>query len=185
MYKEVLKDFILNNPFVSLNPVTVLSNEVRSRYIGPSFQIDVDARDENTETGYWYLCHELSHFVEIESHRLLQPNGGLTFDGHKKATKMGASLRELRVVAYHINLMRSYNFSHQEEHTILGFPAIIAQEYPDQEFIPGITYEQKKEFLTETLNSYLKIYTVEKFHAEWNKKMEFLASLNETECLAA
>lgn len=158
---------VLYDEFLKNNPVEIVNEySDTSIYSSSTGKFNIAAKIFEHDT-LEYIIHEMGHVAEIQDpERLLQQSFG--FKGSFKI--IPAIHTELRVFAYehaiykHIKGRSPLSTLLSNIHSIKEY-AVDGDEYS----IFQINKIIKKEF-----PKYKKIYNIDKFQIEWNKKMEFL-----------
>jgi hypothetical protein len=144
----------------------------------------------NNETGSleiscpqeFILLHELCHLVEVDESRLFKTDFGLTDVPNYQPKTCNASLRELRVFAFQINVAESLKVNESYPKTLKKILTEIVINLAGGRLAPGESYSEKLEYYAEKLAEYLEIYTVERFNQIWEKRMQILWAIkNEAE----
>ena len=133
------------------------------------------------------LLHEMSHLVEIEDHRMTKPSWGLKYGNliqiilgqeYQNFTSTQATEREIRVFAYQQHLLNHYqiesSLSDQAKLcTYLGDWANVC--YGDK-----LNHHDKAKALRwveAQIFEKMKIYTLDRFNQEWDRKQIILKNL--------
>jgi hypothetical protein len=171
--QKILKDYPIE---IQLNPSLTereLSFNFKKNSLELSFPFDSDK-----------LTHEIGHIAEIPEPRLLLPNLGFGafFDEkpYPPAKKLGAVLREMKVLCYERNIGKALNLDlkvNSDEITIFGVWGLIDEfPFPDKHLIPGDNKLDQELWVQQKMSEYLKEYTFDHFMFNWNKKREFITS---------
>lgn len=141
-------------------------------------------------------CHEMSHLVEIDDARMRCYGWGLklpevwVYDRTCiEPTTHQITDRELRVMAYQVNLLKYIGVKYSVE-KIVG----VCQYLDDTTFVPiedgrqpygedkshGFDYDEIKasqqRWRVNQVNQYRKEFTIERFMSEWNRKIEWMSN---------
>jgi hypothetical protein len=140
-------------------------------------------------------CHEMSHLVEIDDARMRCYGWGLKYPEVWvydrtciEPTTHQITDRELRVMAYQINLLEYIGVKYSVEDTVS-----VCQYLPDTAFVPiednrqpyGDNYEaveaegididaSQQRWRVNQVNRLRNEFTIDRFISEWNRKIEWM-----------
>ena len=171
---HILKDFPLNIDLDSNLTERSLTFNKRSNVLNLSLPFDSDK-----------LTHELGHIAEIPEPRLLLPNLGFGafFDeaDYPPAKKLGAVLREMKVLCYERNIGKKLDLDlsiNSDEIAIFGVWGLITEfPFPDKHLIPGCNAEDQELWIQNKMSEYLAEYSYDHFMFNLTKKKQFINSL--------
>ena len=177
MFTKIDSTFsILFNRYLKNSPIHLIDNDEKQAHADKeagTLRVNYSKRND-----FFLLSHEMAHLVEIEEHRLFMDNFGLKDDQGwtKKLTKLGPSVREMRVFSFQINLCERLGINKEQIESLKrSIPGAISSGlFSDHNFIPGNNHFEKKRWVEDTFNECLKIYSFEEFEARWETRMKKL-----------
>ena len=137
------------------------------------------------------LIHEMSHLVEIDDGRILEPGWGLRLPYYllmgrwvNEPNTTQATERELRVFAYQYNVLDHLGMRFHNEVDALvhmpDFPLVVERESEPKDSYPDRRLAAVHWFRSE-VDRLRNVYTYGRFEKEWARKVQLLAEIKEVE----
>lgn len=133
------------------------------------------------------LCHEMSHFVEIDDRRMGRPGWGLrvpevwVFDRMCcEPTTMQMTAREMRVIAFQANLMEYLGIQGQLEGAVQSMRFMpdfymVPEEEPRTDVKSYRDYDATRlRWISKRVEELRKVHTLDVFLSEWSRKNKVL-----------